>query len=78
MRRSPWLIHHVVAAGAVFGLGLYVMNFVVVRLAAFLHEGESPPSTIVTGVLAHMFLVGVPIAFGARRAGSARLAPSMP
>lgn len=78
-RRFPWLVRHVVVAGAVFGLGMYgVMNFVVVPLSAFPHKGDSPPLTIVTGVLVHMFLVGVPIAFGARRVGGARAQRAAP
>jgi hypothetical protein len=68
-RRFPWLVRHVVVAGAVFGLCMYgVMNFIVVPLSAFPHKGSSAPLTTITGILVHMFGVGVPIAFGARRA----------
>ena len=45
------------------------MKFVVVPLSAAPHrDGSSPPMTIVTGLLVHLFGVGVPIAFGARLA----------
>ena len=71
--RFPWLLRHVVVAGAAFGLAVYgVMNFIVVPLSAFPHKGgSSPPLTVITGLLVHMFGVGVPIAFGARRASRA-------
>jgi uncharacterized membrane protein YagU involved in acid resistance len=58
-----------VAIGALYGIVVYlVMNFVVIPLSKI---GPRPlPSTIVivTGVLVHIFLIGIPIASGARRA----------
>jgi hypothetical protein len=38
------------------------MNFVVVPLSAFPHKLSDPPVVLITGLLVHMFLVGVPIA----------------
>jgi uncharacterized membrane protein YagU involved in acid resistance len=68
-RRFTWLVLHPVAAGVVFGLCVYaVMNFVVVPLSAFPHKQSFPPLVLVTGLLAHMFLVGVPIALCVRAA----------
>lgn len=68
-RRHPWMVRHAIATGAAFGLSIYgVMNFVVVPLSAFPHTGSSPPLTVITGILVHMFGVGVPIAIGARKA----------
>jgi hypothetical protein len=52
----------------VFGLGAFVaMNYVVVPLSA---AAVRPPHGVFLagGLLAHMFLVGVPIALAARRA----------
>jgi uncharacterized membrane protein YagU involved in acid resistance len=62
LRRQPW------PSGAVFGLGAFVvMNYVVVPLSAAVVQ---PPRGVFLagGLLAHIFLVGVPIAFAARRA----------
>jgi hypothetical protein len=67
--RMPALTRRPVMTGAIYGIGVYlVMNFVVIPLSRI---GSRPmPATIavVLGVLVHMFLVGVPIASGARRA----------
>jgi hypothetical protein len=68
-RAWHWLIEHPLVAGIVFGLCVYgVMNFVVLPLSAFPHPRTFPPLTVITGLLAHMFLVGVPIALCARAA----------
>jgi hypothetical protein len=75
--RFPWLVRHVVVAGAVFGLGMYgVMNFIVVPLSAVPRPPASAPLTTITGLLVHMFLVGIPIALGARQASRRALAPT--
>ena len=67
--RLPALTTRPVITGAFYGIGVYlVMNFVVIPLSRI---GPRPlPATlaIVLGVLVHIFLVGVPIAAGARRA----------
>lgn len=55
------------AAGALFGLAVFAaMNYVVVPLSA---AAVQPPRGVFLagGLLAHVFLVGVPIAFFARR-----------
>jgi uncharacterized membrane protein YagU involved in acid resistance len=71
-RRFAWLIRHAVVSGIVFGICVYaVMNFIVVPLSAFPHRQSSPPLSIVAGLLAHMFLVGLPIAL-CIRAGTMR------
>ena len=72
-RRFGWLIRHAVVAGIVFGLCVYVvMNFVVVPLSAFPNRaGSSPPLVVITGLLVHMLLVGLPIALCVR-AGALR------
>jgi hypothetical protein len=72
-RVQPWLIRRPVVSGVVYGLGIYlVMNFVVIP---FSRIGPRPlPAAIVTitGLLVHMFLIGTPIALGARRAADSR------
>jgi hypothetical protein len=66
----PVLTRRPLIAGSLFGIGVYlVMNFVVIPLSRI---GPRPlPAAIVTvtGVLVHMSLIGVPIAWGARLAG---------
>jgi uncharacterized membrane protein YagU involved in acid resistance len=69
-RRLPFLVRSPLAAGAAYGALIFAfMNLVVIPLS------RTPPRTtfswfvITTGLLVHMFLIGVPIAFAARRAG---------
>jgi hypothetical protein len=67
-RRIALLRNRSFLSGIVFGLCAFVtMNYVVVPLSA---AAVHPPSGVFLagGLLAHMFLVGVPIAFAARRA----------
>jgi uncharacterized membrane protein YagU involved in acid resistance len=63
LRRRPVLI------GAVYGVLVYLlMNYVVIPLSR-IGVFPSPPTAIwVTGVLVHMFFIGVPIALAARQA----------
>ena len=64
MRRFP------LPSGAMFGLGAFVvMNYVVVPLSAAVVQ---PPKGVflVCGLLAHVFLVGFPIALAARWAAT--------
>jgi hypothetical protein len=67
--RAPALTRRPLLVGALYGIVVYlVMNFVVIPLSKI---GPRPlPATIVivTGVLVHMFLIGAPIASGARSA----------
>jgi hypothetical protein len=72
-RRFGWLIRHAVISGIVFGLCVYaVMHLIVLPLSAFPHEQVFRPLALVSGLLAHMFLVGLPIAL-CIRAGTLRL-----
>jgi len=69
-RYLPILVRQPVLCGAVYGLGIYVvMNYVVIPLSR-VPPRPGPPAFIVwgTGLLVHMFLIGVPIALAARRA----------
>jgi hypothetical protein len=67
--RWRWLTQHAIAAGIAFGLGMYaVMNYVVVPLSAFPHKAQFDPLVLAGGLLAHVFLVGVPISLCSRAA----------
>jgi hypothetical protein len=67
-RRIALLRLQPLLSGVVFGVGAFVaMNYVVVPLSAA--AVQSPRGVFLAGgLLAHMLLVGVPIAFAARRA----------
>jgi hypothetical protein len=67
--RISALTRRPVITGALYGIGVYlVMNFVVIPLSKIGPRPLPAAFVIVTGVLVHMFLVGIPIAAGARRA----------
>jgi hypothetical protein len=65
----PALVRRPVVTGIAYGLVVYlVMNYVVVPLSR-IGPRPTPPTPIwVTGVLVHMFLIGVPIVVAASRA----------
>lgn len=59
---------HPVLSGLLYGIVVYiVMNFVVVPLSAVPYERHFPIGMVVPAVLAHMFLVGLPIALAVRK-----------
>lgn len=64
------LVKHAVACGVAYGLAIYaVMNYVVIPLSAIgPRTGSAPTYIVVSEVLVHMFLVGLPIAVAARAA----------
>jgi uncharacterized membrane protein YagU involved in acid resistance len=65
----PLLVRRPVLAGSVYGIGIYAfMNLVVLPLSRFPRKPSFPLPVLITGLLVHMFLIGVPIAFAARRA----------
>jgi uncharacterized membrane protein YagU involved in acid resistance len=65
----PSLTRRPLITGSVFGIAVYlVMNFVVIPLSKIGPRPLPAAIVIVTGVLVHMFFVGAPIAWGARRA----------
>lgn len=67
--RLPVLIRRPVLTGACYGFAVYwVMNLVVLPLSAFPRKVTFPPLVLITGLLVHMFLIGVPIALATRRA----------
>lgn len=71
----PILVRRPVLAGAVYGFGIYVfMNWVVIPLSRIGPKPFPPLIVLATGLLVHMFLIGVPIALAASRAwGSTQL-----
>lgn len=68
-RLVPWLIRAPWIAGPLYGIGVYiVMNFVVIPLSRIGVRPHPPMTVLVPGLLVHMFVIGTPIALGARRA----------
>jgi hypothetical protein len=74
--RVPGLLRRPVLIGALYGVFVHgVMNYVVIPLSRIGGPGPLPPAMVlVTGVLVHMFCIGVPIAFTARSAYSSQIA----
>lgn len=67
--RFSSLTRRPVITGALYGIVVYlVMNLVVIPLSRIGVRPRPAMVVIVTGVLVHMFLIGAPIALGARRA----------
>ena len=65
----PILVRRPVLFGSVYGIAIYaVMNLVVLPLSRFPRKVSFPLPVLITGLLVHMFLIGVPIALAARRA----------
>ncbi len=75
-RKLPLLTDHAVLCGLLYGIAIYVvMNYVVLPLSAapkFRHSQLS----ITTGILVHMFFIGLPIALAARH--SLKVVPPRP
>jgi hypothetical protein len=68
-RSWPALVRKPIAIGAAYGLVVYlVMNYVVIPLSAIAIVPRPAMAVWMSGVLVHMFLIGVPIALAARRA----------
>ena len=66
----PVLARRATVFGPLYGIGVYlVMNYVVLPLSNFPARKDAPaPVVWITGVLVHMFFIGLPIALMARRA----------
>lgn len=69
-RNIRLLVDRAVPFGIAYGLALYgAMNYIVLPLSAIGKAGGGGPLYItITGILVHMFLVGLPIALITRRA----------
>jgi hypothetical protein len=69
----PALTRHPVVTGACYGfLVFWVMNLVVLPLSAFPRKVSFVPIVVITGLIVHMFFIGVPIALATHRALRAR------
>jgi hypothetical protein len=67
--KIPALIRRPTPIGILYGIVVYaVMNDVVVPLSAIGHRFPFVPIVAITGILVHMFFIGVPIAWAARAA----------
>ena len=64
----PFLTRHPVVAGLFYGFIIYaVMNLVVLPLSAFPRKVSFPLVVLVTGLLVHLFCIGLPISLAVRR-----------
>lgn len=67
-RTLPVVRRHPAVCGVLFGVVIYgVMNFVVLPLSAIPWKPRYPIGVVIPGLLAHMFLIGLPIALAVRR-----------
>lgn len=63
-RKLRFMLEHWFVCGMFFGIAAYlVMNLIVVPLSALHARGPFSFTGLWTGLLVHMFLIGVPIAF---------------
>jgi hypothetical protein len=70
-RKLPMLIRHTILCGLLYGIAVYFfMQLVVVPLSAFPHKGPFTVRGLVTGITIHMFCVGLPIAYAARKSAT--------
>jgi hypothetical protein len=70
--RVPSLVRNPMVTGPLYGIGVYiVMNYAVIPLSKIGPRPFPPASVFISGVLVHMFVIGLPIALGARRARAA-------
>jgi hypothetical protein len=64
---APSLVRHFVAAGVLYGVGVYAfMNLVVIPLSAIPSSAPSVP-LLLNGIIGHALFVGLPAALVARR-----------
>lgn len=67
-RAIMFLTRHPVVSGLFYGVLIYAaMNLVVLPLSAFPRKVSFPLLVLVTGLLVHMFCIGLPIALAVRR-----------
>ena len=66
-RRYPQLVRHAWTWGAGYGLVVYATMYeVVIPLSAIHHRVPRTPQALITGLLIHVFCVGLPIALTVR------------
>jgi hypothetical protein len=74
-RARPLLLRRPLVAGALYGVGVWlVMNFAVIPLA-FDRGPRLSAGMVANGLFAHVFLVGLPAAWAARRAARGATVP---
>ena len=67
-RAIPFLTRHPVISGLFYGFLIYaLMNLVVLPLSAFPRKVTFPLLVLITGILVHMFCIGLPIALAVRQ-----------
>ena len=67
-RGLRFLVNQAIICGLLFGAGIYAfMNLVVIPLSALPNKPTYPWLTLITGLLIHMFGIGLPIALITRR-----------
>jgi uncharacterized membrane protein YagU involved in acid resistance len=67
-RKLPAMIKYTILCGLLYGIAVFFfMQLVVVPLSAFPHKGHWTVKGLVTGITIHMFCVGLPIAYAARK-----------
>ncbi len=67
-RRLGFMRDHWIVSGIFFGIGLYlVMYLIVMPLCAFHFTGPYQLRGMIQGLLFHMIIIGLPIAFSLRR-----------
>ena len=66
-RKFPFLVEYPLICGLFYGMGLYlVMNLMVVPLSAIHARGPIARGDLIQGLLVHMFLIALPIAYSVR------------
>ena len=64
----PALVRNPLTTGPLYGIVVYgVMNYVVIPLSRIGVRPMPPASIFVSGLIVHMFCIGYPIAWAARR-----------
>jgi hypothetical protein len=75
-RRLTFLVRKPVVWGPVFGFLVYwVMNLVVMQFSATPNKWRFIPLSFATGIIVHMFCIGLPIAWAAGRASARHSVP---
>jgi hypothetical protein len=66
-RKLPFLVDYPLVCGLFYGMGLYlVMNLIVVPLSVIHARGAIGRGDLIEGLLVHMFLIALPIAYSMR------------
>jgi tetrahydromethanopterin S-methyltransferase subunit F len=73
-RKLEFMTEHAVVCGLFYGIAVFlVMNLIVLPLSALHAKGPYQLAGLIQGLLVHMVLIGLPIAFSVRR--FARVSP---